>query len=134
MQTYLACFLKYIDLKFNTDNNRYRRNNNMEALQILNNEEFQNTIQDGVTLLDFNAPWCAPCRAQSPILKELAEKYQGKAVIAEMNIDENQEEANRLGIRSIPTLAVFKDGEEVERFVGLQTGEALSGAIEKALE
>ncbi len=106
----------------------------MEALQISNSEEFQDTIQDGVTLLDFNAPWCAPCRAQSPIINELADKYQGKAVIAEMNIDENQEEATRLGIRSIPTLAVFKDGAEIERFVGLQTGEALSGAIEKALE
>ncbi len=105
----------------------------MEALQISKSEEFKNTIKKGVTLLDFNAPWCAPCRSQAPIINELAEKYQGKAVIAEMNIDENQEEANRLGIRSIPTLAVFKDGEEVERFVGLQTGEALSGAIEKAL-
>lgn len=105
----------------------------MEALQIKNSEEFQNTIKAGVTLLDFNAPWCAPCRAQGPIINDLAEKYQGKAVIAEMNIDENQEEANRLGIRSIPTLAVFKDGEEMERFVGLQTGDALSDAIEKAL-
>jgi len=105
----------------------------MEALQISDSQNFQNTIKEGVTLLDFNAPWCAPCRAQSPIINDLAEKYQGKAVIAEMNIDKNQEEANRLGIRSIPTLAIFKDGEEVERFVGLQTGEALSGAIEKAL-
>ncbi len=105
----------------------------MEAKKIINEEEFNNTIENGVSLIDFNAPWCAPCRAQGPIVQQLSEQFEERAVIAEMNIDENQQTAMKLGIQSIPTLAIFKNGKEIQRFIGLQSQDTLSAAIEKVL-
>jgi thioredoxin 1 len=105
----------------------------MEAKKIINEEEFNNTIENGVSLIDFNAPWCAPCRAQGPIVQQLSEQFEERAVIAEMNIDENQQTAMELRIQSIPTLAIFKNGKEVQRFIGLQSQDTLSAAIEKML-
>jgi len=105
----------------------------MEAKKIINEEEFNNTIKDGVSLIDFNALWCAPCRAQGPIVQQLSEQFEERAVIAEMNIDENQQTAMKLGVQSIPTLAIFKNGKEVQRFIGLQSQDTLSAAIEKVL-
>ena len=105
----------------------------MEAKKIINEEEFNNTIENGVSLIDFNAPWCAPCRAQGPIVQQLSEQFEERAVIAEMNIDENQQAAMKLGIQSIPTLAIFKNGKEIQRFIGLQSQGTLSAAIEKVL-
>jgi thioredoxin 1 len=105
----------------------------MEAKKIINEEEFNNAIENGVSLIDFNAPWCAPCRAQGPIVQQLSEQFEERAVIAEMNIDENQQTAMKLGIQSIPTLAIFKNGKEIQRFIGLQSQDALYAAIEKVL-
>ena len=106
----------------------------MDATKILSTEEFENAIKNGVSLVDFNAPWCAPCRMQGPIIHQLSEQFKGKALIAEMNIDENRETAVKMGIQSIPTLAVFKNGKEMKRFVGLQSQDTLSKAIEEMLE
>lgn len=106
----------------------------MEATKILSAENFENAIENGVSLVDFNAPWCAPCRMQVPIIQQLSEQFEGKALIAEMNIDENRETAVKMGIQSIPTLAVFKNGKEIKRFVGLQSQDTLSKAIEEMLE
>ena len=105
----------------------------MEAKKIINEEEFNNAIENGVSLIDFNAPWCAPCRAQGPIVQQLSEQFEERAAIAEMNIDENQQTAMKLGIQSIPTLAIFKNGKEIQRFIGLQSQDTLSAAIEKVL-
>jgi thioredoxin 1 len=105
----------------------------MEAKKIINEEEFNNAIENGVSLIDFNAPWCAPCRAQGPIVQQLSEQFEERAIIAEMNIDENQQTAMKLGIQSIPTLAIFKNGKEIQRFIGLQSQDTLSAAIEKVL-
>jgi len=120
-----------IDMLLQQINNR--RFYKMEAKKILNEEEFNSIIDNGVSLMDFNAPWCAPCRAQGPIVEQLSEQYEGKALIAEMNIDENQETAMKLGIQSIPTLAIFKNGKEIQRFIGLQSQDTLSAAIEKTI-
>jgi thioredoxin 1 len=96
-------------------------------------EEFKQSIKNGVSLVDFNAPWCGPCRAQEPIIKQLSEQFTGKATIAEMNIDDNQETAVELGIQSIPTMAVFKNGKEIQRFVGLQSSNTLARALEDTI-
>ena len=101
----------------------------MEVKQIRSAEGFEQAIERGVTLLDFNAPWCAPCRSQEPILETLAQNYDGKALIASINVDENQDVAIRFGIRSIPTLVIFKDSKEIQRFVGLQPEMTLSEAL-----
>ena len=95
--------------------------------------DLEKTIHDGVVLVDFNASWCAPCRAQTPIIQKLADEFTGRAVIAETDVDENREAATAFNIQSIPTLVLFKNGSEVERFVGLQSAESLSGVIQKVV-
>jgi thioredoxin 1 len=105
----------------------------MMTRQLTTTQDFKQSIQNGVSLIDFNAPWCGPCRAQEPIIQQLAEQFTGQAIIAEMNVDENQETAIALGIQSIPTLALFKDGKEVKRFVGLQSSQTLTQAIEETI-
>lgn len=101
--------------------------------EIISADDFEIAIKNGVTLVDFNAPWCAPCRAQEPILAKLATQFEGKAQIAAMNIDNNREAAGELGIQSIPTLIIFKNGKEIQRFVGLQSENTLADVIESLL-
>jgi len=95
--------------------------------------EFISRIEKGVALVDFNAPWCAPCRSQSPIIEKLADKFRGQATITAIDIDENREVALKLGIHSIPTLILFKEGREIQRFIGLQSEESLTRALENVL-
>ena len=96
-------------------------------------KEFEKAIERGLTLMDFNAPWCAPCRTQEPILERLSIQYEGKATISAMNVDENQDLAATLGIQSIPTMIIFKNNEEIQRFVGVQSENTLSDAIANLL-
>jgi len=103
----------------------------MSIKQIDSRELFESTIQNGVCLVDFNAPWCAPCKAQESILKKIAEDFKGRAIIAETNVDVNIEITHRFHIQSIPTLILFKNGREINRFVGLQNEYLLSDAIER---
>jgi len=106
----------------------------MKQKQPLNQRQLKNVIRSGVALIDFNAPWCAPCRVQKPILDKLANQYHGIVSIMELNVDEHRESAMAFGITSIPTLIIYKDGKEIERFVGLQSQDTLSKAIEDMLE
>lgn len=94
-----------------------------------NTEQFQEGIQSGVTLVDFWAPWCGPCRQQAPILDEAAGEVDGSATVAKVNVDDHPEPAQQNGVQGIPTLILFKNGEPVERFVGVQDKETLVGAI-----
>lgn len=83
-------------------------------------------------MVDFWAPWCGPCRMIAPIVEDLAVKYQGRAVVAKINTDENPEVPASLGIMGIPTVILFQDGEEVDRVVGFAPGKALENKL-KAL-
>ena len=105
----------------------------METRQKSAVDDFFERLGSGVVLIDFNAPWCAPCRSQGPIIDQLAEKFRGRATISAVNIDENRDAALKLGIHSIPTLILFKGGREVQRFIGLQSEESLARAIERVL-
>jgi len=84
-------------------------------------------------LVDFESPWCRPCRDQKPIIETLARRFKGEARIIELNIDDNRQFAIHLGITSIPTLIIFKNGRELQRFFGLQRAEVLSRAIAEVL-
>ncbi len=97
----------------------------------INDSNYQSTIKDGITLVDFWAPWCGPCLMQGPILEELAGEVGDKYKIAKMNVDENMQTARQLGISSIPTLIIFKDGQPVQQFVGVQRKETLLQALQQ---
>ncbi len=106
----------------------------MEPKEITSKTEFDSTIQNGVTLVDFNAPWCGPCRSQEPILERIADQFDGRALVAAINIDNHQMIAMELGIQSIPTLIIFKNNKEIQRFIGLQPEATLTSALEKLLD
>ncbi len=106
----------------------------MSVQQLKTTDAFETLIQQGVSLVDFNAPWCAPCRMQEPILEILSDQYQGKAAVAAVDIDQNRDVAIKMGVHSIPTLVVFRDGREVERFVGVQPESALVEALDTWME
>jgi thioredoxin 1 len=91
----------------------------------LNKDNFSATIASGTVLVDFWAPWCGPCKMQTPILDRVAAKVGDKAVIAKVNVDENAPLAAQFGVRSIPTLILFKDGQKVRDFIGVQQETAL---------
>jgi len=86
----------------------------------LTSENFDATIAKGTILVDFWAPWCGPCRMVAPILEQVAEEMDGKAVIAKVNVDLQPDIAQRFGVMSIPTLIVFKNGKTVQTLVGAQ--------------
>jgi len=98
----------------------------------LNNTNFDSQIRSGITLVDFWAPWCGPCRMQGPILDRVAVQTQGKAIVAKLNVDSSPDVAATYGVQSIPTLIVFRDGEPVRGFVGVQSETALLAAIDQA--
>ena len=100
----------------------------------LSDSQFDAAIANGVTLVDFWAPWCGPCRVQGPILEEVAKKVDGQAKIAKLNVDNVGRVARRYGVQSIPTLVLFKDGNEVRRFIGVQNHNTLIEAINKLKE
>jgi len=85
----------------------------------LNDSNFDEAIKgDKPVLVDFWAEWCGPCKMIGPVVEELAGDYEGKAIVAKVNVDENPQVAGRFGIRSIPTLLVFKGGQIVDKQVG----------------
>ena len=100
-----------------------------KLIRDLNVNTFDETIADGITLVDFWAPWCGPCRIQGPILDKVAQSVQGRAHIAKVNVDDVRALAGRFGVQSIPTLVLFKNGNEVRRFTGVQSHETLIEAI-----
>jgi thioredoxin 1 len=105
-----------------------------KAVHQITDADFESVVNAGKPVfVDFWAPWCGPCRIVGPIVEELAPSYDGKAVIAKMNVDDNPGVAQRFGVTSIPTLMMFKDGKLVDRMVGAAPKAALQQFIDRNL-
>jgi thioredoxin 1 len=105
----------------------------MGSAAALNEGNFAAATGSGVSLVDFWAVWCGPCRMIAPLVEELAGEYAGKANIAKVDVDEAPGLAEKFGVSSIPTLLVLKNGQEVKRFVGVTKKQDLTAAIDAAL-
>lgn len=104
-----------------------------DNLKHLDESNFHDEVSKGVTLVDFFADWCGPCKAIAPIVAELADEMKGKASIAKINVDDAQGIAGEFNVVSIPTLILLKDGKEVKRVVGVKDKNSLRDMIQAAL-
>jgi thioredoxin 1 len=95
----------------------------------LTDGNFETEIQSGVTLVDFHANWCGPCRMLAPVLEQVAKDIKGKAMIAKIDIDSEQKTATHFQITSVPTMILFKDGKEINRLVGLRNAEDIKTLV-----
>lgn len=105
----------------------------MSDVKQLDASNFDETTTSGVTLVDFWAEWCGPCKMLGPILEEVAKEIGDDAVIAKVDVDKAQELATRYSVRSIPAIFILKDGEVNQQFVGLQDKQTLVDAVKSAL-
>lgn len=103
------------------------------SLVHITDENFQEEVLDskGLVLVDFWAPWCAPCRMLGPIIEEVADDAKESVKVCKMNVDENREFPMKYGIMSIPTVMLFKDGELAESMIGLQDKSAYLDTIQR---
>jgi len=106
-----------------------------EKIIHISDSEFDSKVLQGALpcLVDFWAPWCGPCKAIGPVIDELADEYDGKVQIAKMNVDDNPATPGKYGIRAIPTLILFKNGEVVDQITGAVGKTQLSDLIGKAV-
>ena len=108
----------------------------MSAAQPVTDSSFQEEVLNSElpVLVDFWAPWCGPCRMVTPVVEEIAEQYKGKVTVVKLNTDENPNVASQYGIRSIPTLMIFKGGQRVDMVVGAVPKTTLAQTLEKQLK
>lgn len=105
-----------------------------EAIKIEGGNFEQEVLQSSVpVLVDFGADWCGPCVKLEPVIDELAREFAGRAKVARVNVDTNQDLATRYSVMSIPTLVIFKNGEEINKWIGFTAKDTLARGLEEAL-
>ncbi len=104
-----------------------------EHVTELSGKEFYNFTKEKVVIIDFYADWCMPCLMMAPIMEEIAKKFKGKIKFGKVNVEDNQELAQKFKIMSFPTFMLFKDGKQVEQFVGSRTIEDFEEKLKEHL-
>jgi thioredoxin 1 len=97
----------------------------------LSDQNFEHQIKSGIMLVDFWATWCMPCKMMAPVLNNLSEELTGNATVGKLDVDQNRAASAKYGVRSIPTMVLFKNGKEINRFVGVKTKDFLLKEIQK---
>lgn len=103
-----------------------------KKIKLLTDQNFSQQIKKGVILVDFWAAWCAPCKMMAPVLNDVAEVLKDNQAVGKLNVEDSRIVSSRYNIRSIPTMILFKDGKEINRFVGIKTKDFLISEIAKA--
>jgi len=127
-----AAVVGYIFYSFITAKKRMNKPPS-ENVNVLTDENFDSTIKSGISLVDFWAAWCGPCKVVGPIVDEVADEIGDEANICKLNVDQNKLIAKKYGIQSIPTLIIFKDGNPVQKLVGVKPKHAMIKAIRSHL-
>lgn len=102
-------------------------------MKIVGNDEFKNEIESGITVVDFFATWCGPCKMLAPVLEGLASEMEGKAKFIKVDIDQSLELANQFQISSVPTMVIFKNGEKINQLVGFLPKEKIQEVINSVI-
>ena len=126
----LAALVTYIVYNFRKMKNTPVVEDN-EKIKTLTDQNFEHQIKSGVILVDFWASWCMPCKMMAPVLNEVSEELTGNATVGKLNVEQNQAASSKYGVRNIPTLLLFKNGKEINRFVGVKTKDFLLKEIIK---
>ena len=106
-----------------------------DKIVVVSDSDFEEKVLNNSlpVIVDFWAAWCGPCRMVAPVLEELAEEYDGKAIIAKLNVDENPQMPTQFGIQAIPTMIFYKGGKEVEKVVGVTPKNQIAAKIDTLL-
>ena len=106
-----------------------------ENVQNISDADFEQVVlqSDVPVLVDFWAPWCGPCKMVGPVLEQIAGEYAGKAKVVKVNVDDNKQVAGSLGVQSIPTVVLYKDGEVVEKVIGARPKSDFENMLNKAV-
>lgn len=130
-KTFIATFIVFIALVASGTKGFSQKAEAKKESKVITvtDENFAKTVKKGITMVDFWAVWCGPCRRQGPIVEEIANEVGKKIKIGKLDVDNNKVTSNTYNVRNIPTLIIFKDGKEVKRLVGLQDKQTLLNEI-----
>ena len=135
---WISIFILFVVAVFFMRNNALKISREQQTdspnLIILTDRNFAETIKKGVTLVDFWAPWCMPCKIQNPVINQIANELKGKAKICKINVDEHKNSASQMKIRNIPNIIIFKDGKAVKQLIGVKPKHTLLKALQSLID
>ncbi len=133
----IVIFIAILGISFYRRQQMIRQAGQKEASKFLVNltdETFEETINKGVTLVDFWAPWCTPCRIQDPVINEIADEIGDQASVCKLNVDDHKKAAVKMKIKNIPNIMIFKNGEPVMQLIGVKPKHAILKALKSVMD